>query len=128
MKVANTSVPVVALKLFEYCGVGMMRSLGRLGVRVYGIDASPHNPAFSSRYCRGKFVWNAEQQAGDKTISFLRDIASRIGERPILITNGDVISLFVADHAPELQDAFRFRLPHGTLARMLSHKFAMYRL
>jgi predicted ATP-grasp superfamily ATP-dependent carboligase len=128
MRIADTSVPVVALKLFQHCGVGMMRSLGRLGVRVYGIDADPANPAFSSRYCAGKFVWDAEREPAEKTIAFLRDVARQVGGRPILITNGDVLSLFLTDHAAELQDSFRFRVPSGTLARGLSHKWEMFRL
>jgi D-aspartate ligase len=128
MKVADTSVPVVAVKLFDHCGVGMMRSLGRLGASVYGVDPNPDNPAFRSRYCRGRFVWDAERESPHKTISFLLDVAKKIGQRPILISNGDIASLFVTDHAAELQDAFRFRLPAGKLARGLSHKFEMYRL
>ncbi len=128
MRISNPSVPVVALKLFDHCGVGMMRSLGRLGIKVYGIDANPDNRAFSSRYCRGRFVWDAEQEPRDKTISFLRDVAHRLGDRPILITNGDVLSLFVTDHASELHDVFRFRVPPTKLARALSHKWEMYRL
>jgi D-aspartate ligase len=128
MRISDTSVPVVALKLFQHCGAGMMRSLGRLGVRVYGIDADPANPAFSSRYCRGKFVWDAEREPADKTIAFLRDVAKQIGNRPILITNGDVLSLFLTDHASELQDSFRFRVPSADLARGLSHKWEMFRL
>src|SRR5215831_6045958 len=104
MKISDTSTPVVALKLFDHCGVGMMRSLGRLGVAVYGIDANPGNPAFASRYCRGRFLWDAEVEPAEKTISFLRDIALRLGQRPILISNGDILSLFVTDHAAELGD------------------------
>ena len=128
MKIADSSIPVVALKLFEHCGAGMMRSLGRLGINVYGIDGNPRNLAFSSRYCRGKFIWNAEEEAPEKTVSFLRDVARKIGGRPILITNGDITSLLVTDHASELQDAFRFRFPDGKLARSLSHKWEMFRL
>lgn len=127
MKRISMPVPVVALKLFDHCGVGMMRSLGRLGVPVYGIDASPDNAAFSSRYCRGKYVWNIEGEP-EKTISFLHGVAQRLQERPILITNGDVISLFVADHASELQKSFLLRMPDGKLARALSHKWEMFRL
>jgi predicted ATP-grasp superfamily ATP-dependent carboligase len=128
MKIADTSVPVVALKLFEHCGVGMMRSLGRLGIRVYGVDAHPDNPAFRSRYCQGRFVWDAERETPERTIAFLLDLAKLIGQQPILITNGDVLSLFATDYADALRDAFRFRLPAGKLARSLSHKWEMYRL
>lgn len=126
MRDVDTSVPVVALKLFDHCGVGMMRSLGRLGVPVYGIDANPGNPAFSSRYCRGRFIWNAENPNPESTTSFLQEIAQRFQERPVLVTNGDVVSLFVAERLPELQKSFRVLLPEQRLARALSQKWQMF--
>ena len=36
----NPSLPVVVLG-FGYGGLGIARSLGRLGVRVYAVDADP---------------------------------------------------------------------------------------
>jgi predicted ATP-grasp superfamily ATP-dependent carboligase len=128
MRIADASVPMVALKLFSHCGVDMMRSLGRLGVRVYGIDANAGNPAFRSRYCRGRFAWDAEGAPTEQTLEFLRHTGRKIGDRPVLITNGDVISLFLTDHAADLSDVFRFRTPSGRLARELSDKWQMFAL
>jgi predicted ATP-grasp superfamily ATP-dependent carboligase len=128
MKIADNSTPVVALKLFKHCGVDMMRSLGRLGVRVHGIDADGGNPAFRSRYCCSRLEWDAESAPAEKTIEFLRDTARKIGGRPVLITNGDVISLFLTDHAADLCDVFRFRSPSSALARSLSDKWEMFAL
>jgi predicted ATP-grasp superfamily ATP-dependent carboligase len=128
MRIADTSTPVVALKLFSHCGVDMMRTLGRMGVSVHGIDANPGNPAFRSRYCRGRSTWDAERAPAERTIEFLRDAGEKIGGRPVLITNGDVISLFLTDHAAQLSDVFRFRTPNGSLARQLSDKWQMFAL
>jgi D-aspartate ligase len=126
VRIVDTSVPVVVLKLFSHCGVGIMRSLGRLGIPVYGVDADPWNPGLHSRYCRGKFIWDAEKAAPEETIRFLREVAQKVGGRPILISNGDVPSLFLADHAPELEDSFRIQTPAGELVRSLSDKKQMY--
>jgi hypothetical protein len=41
VRIADTSTPVVIFKLFEHCGAGIMRSLGRMGIPVYGIDPDP---------------------------------------------------------------------------------------
>lgn len=128
MMIADTSVPVVAVKLFSHCGVGMMRSLGRCGIQVHGVDADPRNPGFRSRYCSGRFIWDPEREPAEKTVAFLRDVGRQVGNKPILITNGDHVSLFVADHAAELQDVFRFRLPASRLARALSDKWQMFRM
>jgi D-aspartate ligase len=126
VRIADSSVPVVALKLFKHCGVGMMRSLGRLGIEVYGVDVNPANPAFCSRYCRGKFIWNFDRSTADQTTRYLKELAAKLGRRPILVSNGDVPSLFLADHAGELHDSFRIQTPSGDLARSLSDKREMY--
>ena len=126
MRIADPSTPVVVLKLFSHCGVGIMRSLGRLGVPVYGIDADPRNPGLHSRFCRGRFIWDAEKASPDETIRFLHEVARKIGGRPILLSNGDIPSLFLADRAPELRDSFRIQTPPCELVRSLSDKKEMY--
>ena len=58
--VANQTTPVVMLRSGHHGGLGIARSLGRLGVHVYSVDAARWEPAFSSRYCRGRFVLSLE--------------------------------------------------------------------
>ena len=126
MRIADTSTPVVIFKLFEHCGVGIMRSLGRLGISVYGIDPDPWNPGLRSRYCRGRFIGKFEEASTEETLGFLFDVAGKIGGRPILLSNGDLPSLFLADHAPELRAAYLIQTPPSELVRSLSDKRQMY--
>ena len=57
----DTSAPVLVLGSARHGGLGLTRSLGRLGVSVYVVDADPDAPAFHSTYCRGKFVWDIDR-------------------------------------------------------------------
>ena len=54
MNGVDTSTPVVVAKLvpelFDYQGLGIVRSLGRLGIRVLGCHDSLRAPAAASRY------------------------------------------------------------------------------
>lgn len=126
MRIADTSTPVVIFKLFEHCGAGIMRSLGRLGISVHGIDPDPWNPGLRSRYCRGRFIRNLEDASPDEALRFLFEVGGKIGGRPILLSNGDLPSLFLADHAPELRDAYLIQTPAAELVRSLSDKRQMY--
>ena len=126
MRIADTSAPVVIFKLFEHCGAGIMRSLGRLGISVYGIDPDPWNPGLRSRYCRGRFVRHFEDASPEETLRYLFEVAGKIGGRPILLSNGDLPSLFLADHANELRAAYLFQTPPAELVRSLSDKRQMY--
>ena len=59
---------VVILGSGHHGGLGIVRSLGRLGVPVYYVHASWLDPAFSSRYCRGRFLLNIENCARKRAL------------------------------------------------------------
>ncbi len=43
--VDNTSVPVLVLYTYHYGQLGVLRSLGRLGIATNGVDPNPWSPA-----------------------------------------------------------------------------------
>ena len=59
----DTSVPVLLVKVGSYPlhigGLGLLRSLGRLGVPVYAVTEDHLTPAAVSRYLTGHVVWRA---------------------------------------------------------------------
>ena len=69
--------PVVILRSGHHGGLGIVRSLGRLGVPVYCVDTDRWEPAFSSRYCRGRFVLNIESDPPEESIARLLEIGQR---------------------------------------------------
>ena len=126
MEVPNTSVPAVVLVARTHGALAIVRSLGRWGIRVYGVDTEPFATVFKSRYCTGNFMWDINRAQAEESVEFLRKAARKIGERPILIPTSDASSAFVAEHAESLEDSFLFaRLPQG-LERSLSDKKQMY--
>jgi D-aspartate ligase len=126
MKAADTSVPVVVLVARTHGALGIVRSLGRWGIRVYGIDAKPFATVFKTRYCAGSFIWDIHRAQAEESVEFLGDVARKIGERPILISTSDASSVFIADHAESLQNSFLFARPPQGLVRALSDKKQMY--
>jgi predicted ATP-grasp superfamily ATP-dependent carboligase len=105
-----------------------MRSLGRLGVPVYGVDADRFTPAFFSKYCRGKFVWDIDRAQASASLHFLNELGSRIGQRSVLIPTSDMGTMFVADHAGRLAEKFVFPERSASLVRSLCSKREMYHL
>lgn len=123
----DTSVPVVVLPP-AFHGHCIARSLGRLGVPVYGIHADLHAPAARSRYWQKNFTWNFNEAPPEKSVDWLLRLSQKIGTRPILIPTGDDSCLFLADHAEALRDGFLFPHQPAGLARALSSKKQMYYL
>ena len=122
----DTSVPVVVLG-FDHGSLGIARSLGRLGVTVYGVASDPRAPALASRYCR-HVIWDLEHALGAETIRFLNDLGNRIGCKAVLIPTTDATSLLIAEHSDDL--AARFLFPHvpPTVVRSFSDKRAVHNL
>ncbi len=128
----DTSVPVTLVKfvrgLFDQGAVGLVRSLGRLGVAVYAFADAPWAPVALSRYLREKRVWDFNRASAHEAVDYLVRFGRKLGHRSILIPTDDVGSLFVADHAEALATSFIFpRQPDG-LPRALSNKKELYLL
>ena len=68
---------VVILRSGHHGGLGIVRSLGRLGVPVYCVDADRWEPAFSSRYCRGRLILNTDSGPARKSVARLLEIAQQ---------------------------------------------------
>jgi D-aspartate ligase len=123
----DTSVPAVVI-CPGYHGHEIARSLGRLGVAVYGVHADAHSPSARSRFWRRNFVWDFSQTPAAQSLDWLLRLGREIGSRPLLIATDDTSCIFLADHAAALAEAFRFAVLPDGLTRSLSNKREMYYL
>lgn len=126
--IQDTSVPVVVLKLFHHLGLGVVRSLGRFGIPIYGMDPNPWSPGLHSRYCRERLIWDVENSSPESTVDFLMNIGKRIGKRSILINTADETALFRAEYADVLSKWFIFPRLSPKLIQSLMSKKEMYYL
>src|SRR5215471_8664972 len=98
----DTSTPAMVLKLdrnvMHHGGLGAIRSLGRLGVPVYGVHETRFAPAAQSRYLRGRLVWQPDPEDAERTAAGLMLLAERIGRPAVLIPTDDAGAIFLAEH------------------------------
>lgn len=127
MDALNTSVPAVVIAP-GYHGHAIARSLGRLGVSVYGVHGDPRSPAARSRYWKKNIFWALSAHPAEASVGRLLQLSQEIGGSPILLPTDDDSCLFVADHAEELKQGFLFPDQPAGLARALSSKETMYDL
>jgi predicted ATP-grasp superfamily ATP-dependent carboligase len=106
--------------------LGVMRSLGRLGVKVYGVHASKNPMASYSRYCRGVFNWDLDNASRRESVEYLRQVGKTIGDRPLLVATNDETAIFVSQNAEALKEAFVFPFNPPEIVRSLYEKRAMY--
>jgi predicted ATP-grasp superfamily ATP-dependent carboligase len=122
MKIADVSTPVLVLSLGTHGPVGIIRSLGRLGVPVYAVRGSNREVGGCSRYCRQVFPWDFPQAQPGPLLEALRKAQRAIGRQTILIPTSDETSVFVADHADVLREFFLFPEQCSSLPRALASK------
>lgn len=128
LRIRDNSTPVVVLRSDSHGGLNIMRSLGRLGVPVYNVDPNPWAPAYRSRYCKGKFLWDIEHRPAEESLDYMAGIRRKIGRPCILIPTTDRTARFVADHSRRLAEPFLFPEQPPGLADALSSKREMFHL
>lgn len=128
----DTTTPAVILKLdhnvMHHGGLGAIRSLGRLGVPVYGVHEDPLAPAARSRYLHGRWIWRLPTADAGRIHAGLMALAERIGRPAVLIPTDDAGAIFLAEHGADLRRHFLFPDPPSELPRRLAGKYTMYQL
>src|SRR5262249_25019944 len=121
-----TSLPVLVLQMDHYGALGVMRSLGRLRVRVYGVHTTRWPVAAFSRYCQKVFQLDIDRIPAQEAVDRLLEIARSIGGKALLMTTNDEGALFVARNASRLEEGFVFPCNPAQVVWSLYNKKEMY--
>jgi D-aspartate ligase len=128
----DVSAPAVVLKLdpnvMHHGGLGVIRSLGRLGVPVYGVHEGRWAPAAASRYLHGRYFWTPSPEDTARLQEGLLRLSDRIGRPAVLIATDDAGAIFLAEHGARLRPRFLFPSPPDDLPRRLAGKYSMHDL
>jgi predicted ATP-grasp superfamily ATP-dependent carboligase len=130
--VFDTTVPVLILKVghypFHHGGVGIARSMGRVGIRVYGVFEDRFIPGAVSRYVRGKFLWQNSDVSPDEFLNGMAEIGRYVSRPTVVLPTDDYGAILLAEHGHALTETFVFpRQPIG-LPRTVASKDGLYRL
>jgi D-aspartate ligase len=124
--------PVLVLKTGRYPvhhgGLGIIRSLGRLGIPVYTIAEDHLTPASTSRYLTGSFVWNAGNLKRPKMLEALARIGRKLDKPTILIPTDDLGAILIAEESTTLRQWFVFPDIAAGAPRNLANKQTLYEL
>lgn len=123
----DVSTPVVVVNC-KLGALAIMRSLGRLGVPLYGVDADPRSPAMLSRYCRERFLYGFDEDRPAEFLDRLLEVGRRLGRPAILIPTSDETAQFVLDHAEPLGRQYIFPKSSPEMTRRLVSKKGMYEM
>lgn len=120
----DTSVPALVLDV-GYGGLGVARSLGRMGVSVFATGARP-TPALASRYWKTTRIWDFSSAPVHESLRFLLGQSQQIGSPAVLLPMSDATVAFVAENAEVLEERFLFARQAPGLIRSLIDKRGLY--
>ncbi len=122
----DTSTPVLLFKTgrfpLHHGMLGIIRSLGRLGIEVYAVLEDRFVPAGFSRFLAGEFIWNPDENASEALLDGLQLIGERIGRPAILIPTNDHDAIFMEEHSARLGAWYQYPHPTPGLTRSLADK------
>jgi len=129
----DRSVPALLVRVGQYplqhIGLGVVRTLGRLGVPVYAITEDRWTPAGVSRYCAGRFVQpSTGLEDPELLLSCLVDVGRQLGRPAIAVPTDEEAAVLIAEHTAELSDYFLLPQIAPALPRKLASKGGLYEL
>jgi predicted ATP-grasp superfamily ATP-dependent carboligase len=129
---ADVTVPALVLNVgsmaLHHGSVGIIRSLGRMGVPVYAVVEDRFTPSAVSRYLTGAFVWDTRGLDCQHLLEGLTTIGQRLNQPTVLIPTSDLASVLIAENADILRRWFLFPDQATKLPRTLADKRELYRL
>src|SRR5579872_5620935 len=95
----DTSVAALVLNLGEYPfhqgSLGVIRSLGSVGIPVFTIQRSRFIPSGASRYLSGKFSWKSDGKDVDHFLDGIATIAKKLDRPTILVPTDDLSAILI---------------------------------
>jgi predicted ATP-grasp superfamily ATP-dependent carboligase len=128
----NKNVPVVVPKVGDYTvyhgALGIVRSLGKVGVPVYVVVEDRLSPIATSRYLAGAFVRDIHSLDAGRFVEDLAAIGERLGCPAILAPIDDTAAVFIGEHAAVLEKWYVLPPMPKDLPRRLTNKKQLYSL
>src|SRR5205823_5757120 len=108
-------------------GLAAMRSLGRNGIPVVGLDPDPRQPGFRSRFGTGAQCPDPVHEP-DRLLDYLVAAGKRQDQPGVLLPSSDAWVLFISRRRAELEPYFRFALPSLEVVEATLDKRRQYEL
>jgi D-aspartate ligase len=108
-------------------GLGAIRSLGRQGIAVRGLDPDAGAPGFRSRYCAATLCPDPVR-APEALLQQLVAAGQHLARPALLLATGDEFVLFVARYRDELAPYFLLDIPPLVAVDALVNKRRQYEL
>lgn len=124
---ARKEWPGVVVAGGYHTGVQLARNLVQHGLAVSIVDCNPAQRCFKTVYCQAHLCPNPDEKPAE-WVEYMRSVAAKSADKPVLIASADVFVLAIARHAAELADAYVFCESSMNLQVLLATKERQYEI
>ncbi|MDH7507804.1 MAG: hypothetical protein QHH00_00200 [Methanomassiliicoccales archaeon] len=108
-------------------GLGITRSLGRVGVPVVGVDFERNAPGLYSRFCEPLVIPNPLGNP-EKALDVLMARGEELETKGVIMAASDIFLLFLSRYRNELSKHFSFVIPREEIVEGINNKKIQYEL
>ncbi|MFJ5777098.1 ATP-grasp domain-containing protein [Streptomyces sp. NPDC093094] len=129
----DTGVPVLLARIGNYPlhhgSLGVVRTVGRLGVPVHAVVEDRFTPVALSRHLTSGIVWPTTGcEEPERLVDGLLSIGRAIGARCVAVPTDDEAAVLLAEHARRLKECFLIPPVPAPLPRLLACKASLHRI
>ncbi|MFD8734960.1 ATP-grasp domain-containing protein [Streptomyces sp. NPDC059618] len=129
----DTGVPVLLARVGNYPlhhgSLGVVRTVGRLGVPVHAVVEDRFTPVALSRHLTSAIVWRTTgREEPERLADGLLSLGRRIGTRCVAVPTDDEAAIVLAEHADRLKECFLIPPAPPGLPRLLACKASLHRI
>ncbi|WP_191971474.1 carboxylate--amine ligase [Streptomyces luteolifulvus] len=129
----DNEVPVLLARIGNYPlhhgSLGVVRTLGRLGVPVHAVVEDRFTPVALSRHLTRRIVWPTTGcEDPERLADGLLSIGRTIGVRSVAVPTDDEAAILLAEHADRLKESFLLPSVPSHLPRLLACKASLHRI
>ena len=124
--IKNANKPIAFVLGIGGTGLGVIRSLGRRGIPVIGLDPNPRPIGFFSRYCNG-FVCPDPEKEEEEYIEFLLSLGEQLNTKGVLIPTADLDVLAISKHRNKLERYYKLPMAKLEVIEKLVNKREFYK-
>jgi predicted ATP-grasp superfamily ATP-dependent carboligase len=109
-------------------GLGVTRSIGKLGVPVIGLDQDSESTGLVSKFCTGRIIVKDPVIFPEACLETLINFGKKLSEKAVLLPTADSYVQLVSENAHVLSEYFLFNVPEYALLQQIMDKKKQYAL
>lgn len=118
--------PIVIMGL-SLTALGVIRSFGKKGIEVIGIDYKRQQISSFSKHCKSLHCPDPEISEDDLLL-FMKSLGNKLNIQAVLFPTSDEFVVFVSKNRSDLNSYFKFMLPSHEIVEILNDKRKLYKI